>query len=557
MTNSGIEMANLLLPNVDWDFKNLEKFYPPRQIFPDAMVTRFAPSPTGFLHIGGVYTALISKKAANQTNGVFILRIEDTDKKREIKCGTSQLISQLQDLNITFDEGMIDDFQSTGNYGPYLQSQRKEIYHCFVKYLLVQGIAYPCFCSPSDLDLLRIRQENAKQKTGYYENFAIHRNITLDEVKKYLAEGKEFVIRFKNYEQTQTTYHDLIKKDITLTEHIDDIVLMKTDGLPTYHLAHVADDFLMRVTHVLRADEWLPSLPLHLKLFMAFGITPPKYGHISPILKLDGTSKRKLSKRKDPEASVEFYHSKGYPPNAVLEYLLNIANSDFEYWRMAHSDEPYTSFVLNINKMNASGALFDVVKLKNISKDYISKMNNIELYNEVLKWAEKYNARFYDIILRNKTLTLDILSIGRNNTEKKRKDYSNYSDVVNLISYFYDSYFNDKSETYQFPIQYENCFIATILNECINVLNPYDTNEEWFEKVKDISKKFNFAINMSDYSKNKEKYIGSVADVASFLRIAITKRTNSFDLYQIIRILGIDRIKNRLGLAIKYLNEQN
>jgi glutamyl-tRNA synthetase len=549
-------IADLLLPGVSFNIEATKLKFPNRVLNIGACVTRFAPSPTGFLHIGGVYTALISSKIAHQSNGVFILRIEDTDKKREKTGSIKSLIEALHLFSLNYDEGILNDLKELGDYGPYIQSKRKDIYQVFVKYLLMKGLAYPCFCSEDDLDFLRKRQESLKLRTGYYDHFALHRNINIEEVKFRLNDNEPYVIRFKNINKNSTaTFHDLIKGQITLTDNPDDIVLLKTDGMPTYHLAHVVDDYLMQTTHVLRADEWMPSLPLHLELFKAFELKPPLYGHISPILKLDGSSKRKLSKRKDPEASVDFYFSEGYPIQVIIEYLLNIANSDFESWRKLYPKASHNDFILKLEKMKGSGALFDIKKLDKLGKDYISSLKTECVFDSLYAWSKNYDLEFNELIKKYNERLIRILSIGRSYSEKKRKDYSKWSEVKNLIFYFFDEYYYSDEYIFEFPPNLDHKLLINILNEYQKVLDIELTQEAWFEQMKIIALKFKYATCFNDYKKNTEKYVGTIADFSNLIRISITKRSNTFELYNVIKILGITIVKERLLFTINNLSK--
>ena len=404
------DLADLIYPDVK-EIEYYEKKYPERKLDEGAMVVRFAPSPTGFVHIGGLMQCVIDRKLADQTNGVFILRIEDTDQKREIENGVNQIVSAVKDFNIEFDEGMINETESKGEYGPYKQSERGEIYRAYAKYLIEQGRAYPCFATPEELEEMRAKQENAKLRTGYYGVWAKYRNLSVDEAIEKIKAGEKYIIRFKSMgnEEKKIRHHDVIKGNIDFPENDQDIVIIKADGLPTYHFAHAVDDHLMRVTHVIRSDEWVSSIPLHLELFKTLGFKTPKYCHYAPILKDEDGKKRKISKRKDPEAAVSYYHEQGIPSQAVCEYLMNIGNSSFELWRKANPDANISEFKFEISKMSGSGAVFDMVKLLDVSKNVISKYSKERVFEEVSEWAKRYDEELAKL-LKDKEYSLKIFS---------------------------------------------------------------------------------------------------------------------------------------------------
>ena len=422
------DLANLIFPEAK-DISYYEEKYPERNLKEGAIVTRIAPSPTGFVHIGGLYQGLIAKKLAKQTEGVFFIRIEDTDQKRLIENGITEIIESMDNFGMNPDEGMINETESKGAYGPYRQSLRKEIYQAYAKYLIEQGKAYPCFCSPEELDSIRQKQEQAKIRPGYYGVWAKCRNLTVEEMIEKIKAGEEYIIRFKSpgREDKKIKHHDLIKGNVDFPENDQDIVIIKGDGLPTYHFAHVVDDHLMRTTHVIRGDEWLSSVPLHLQLFHEMGFKPPKYAHIAPIMKNDNGNKRKLSKRKDPEAAVSYYVEMGIPKEAVTEYLLNIANSNFENWRRANKDASIDDFKLEISKMSVSGALFDMVKLLDVGKTVISKFTAEEVYERALEWAKEYDKDLAKILEKDKEYAIKVFGIERGN-KKPRKDIAKWSD---------------------------------------------------------------------------------------------------------------------------------
>ncbi|MDD3032364.1 MAG: glutamate--tRNA ligase, partial [Candidatus Pacebacteria bacterium] len=525
--------------------------YPQRKLKEGAMVTRIAPSPTGFMHIGSLYTALISERLAHQTDGIFFLRIEDTDKKREVE-GASKLITKSLDYyNIKTDEGENASGEEVGKYGPYKQSERANIYKAYIKHLLEKGLAYPCFSTSEELEEMHKKQEEEGIRPGYYSKWAIWRNKSEEEVLEALEQKKPFVIRFKsngNFEN-KILIEDVLLGKKELSENDQDIVIMKSDGLPTYHMAHIVDDHLMRTTHVVRGNEWLSSLPLHLQLFRAMEWKAPKYGHIFPIQKMEGSSKRKLSKRKDPEANVDFFKEQGYPKNAIIEYLLNLANSNFEDWRKQNPDKDNKEFVLTLKKLASSnGPLFDFVKLDNISKEIISKYTAEEVYNETLNWAKKYDLPFAEKIEKHSDYVKKILGIERGNNTKARKDISKWSNVKAEIEYFFDEDFSiNKEEIKELLWGIDN--IDPIIKSFLNSYNEKDNREEWFEKIKEIGKENGFAEDMKKYKESPENYKGNVADVAKIFRVLLTGKTQTPDLYSIIQVMGKERVFNRLKIS--------
>ena len=510
------DLANLIFPDAK-EISYYEEKYPERNLPEGAIVTRFAPSPTGFVHIGGLYQGLIARKLANQTNGVFFLRIEDTDQKREVENGIIGIVNSLKDFGFEPDEGMISENEGKGNYGPYKQSQRKEIYQAYAKYLIEQGKAYPCFCTPEDVEEIRAKQETAKIRPGYYGVWAKCRTIPVEEAMKRIQNGENYIIRFKSpgREDRKIQHHDVIKGKVDFPENDQDIVIIKADGLPTYHFAHAVDDHLMHTTHVIRGDEWLSSVPLHLQLFHELGFKAPKYAHIAPIMKNDNGNKRKLSKRKDPEAAVSYYAEEGIPAEAVKEYLLNIANSNFENWRRANPDKQLDEFELQLNKMSVSGALFDMVKL-----------------------------------LEDKEYALKVFGIERGN-KKPRKDISKWSDVKENISYMYDEEFAKDENEYPYQVINDKESISKILK--LYVEKYYDENDDkqaWFDKIKELAGEMGYAKEVKEFKANPDMYKAHVGDVSTVLRIALTKRTNTPDMYEIMQILGKERMTQRFNKAI-------
>ena len=545
------DLANLIFPEAK-DISFYEEKYPERNLKEGAIVTRIAPSPTGFVHIGGLYQGLIAKKLAKQTEGVFFIRIEDTDQKRLFENGVTEIIESMDKFDMDPDEGMINETESKGAYGPYRQSLRKEIYQAYAKYLIEQGKAYPCFCTPEELDSIRQKQEQAKIRPGYYGVWAKCRNLTVEEMAEKIKAGENYIIRFKSpgREDRKIKHHDLIKGNVDFPENDQDIVIIKGDGLPTYHFAHVVDDHLMRTTHVIRGDEWLSSVPLHLQLFHEMGFKPPKYAHIAPIMKNDNGNKRKLSKRKDPEAAVSYYVEMGIPKEAVTEYLLNIANSNFENWRRANKDASIDDFKLEISKMSVSGALFDMVKLLDVGKTVISKFTAEEVYERALEWAKEYDKDLANILENDKEYALKVFGIERGN-KKPRKDIAKWSDVRENISYMYDEMFDSQEQHYDYQAINDKEEIKKILDLYIN--EYYDENDDkqtWFDKIKELSERLGYAKEVKEYKENPDKYKAHVGDVSTVLRVALTARTNTPDMYEIMKILGKDRIEARFEKAI-------
>ena len=539
------DLANLIFPDAK-EISYYEEKYPERDLPEGAIVTRFAPSPTGFVHIGGLYQSLIARKLASQTNGVFFLRVEDTDQKREVENGVKEIVTSLKDFGLEADEGMISDKEGKGNYGPYKQSQRKEIYQAYAKYLIEQGKAYPCFCTPEDVEEIRAKQEAAKIRPGYYGVWAKCRTVTVEDAIKRIQNGESYIIRFKSpgREDRKIQHHDVIKGKVDFPENDQDIVIIKADGLPTYHFAHAVDDHLMHTTHVIRGDEWLSSVPLHLQLFHELGFKAPKYAHIAPIMKNDNGNKRKLSKRKDAEAAVSYYAEEGIPAEAVKEYLMNIANSTFENWRRANPDKSMDEFQLQLNKMSVSGALFDMVKLLDVSKTVISKMSAEEVYENALNWASKYDQELAEI-LKDKEYALKVFGIERGN-KKPRKDISKWSDVKENVEYMYNELFDKNEEEYPFQVINDKESIEKILK--LYVEKYYDENDDkqtWFDKIKELSGEMGYAKEVKEFKANPGMYAAHVGDVSTVLRVALTKRTNTPDLYEIMQVLGKDEIERR------------
>ena len=545
------ELANLIFPDAK-TISYYEEKYPERKLEEGAIVTRFAPSPTGVMHIGGLYQGLIAKKLAEQTQGVFFLRIEDTDQKREVENGIKGIVESLKDFDIEPDEGMTSETEEKGEYGPYKQSLRKEIYQAYAKYLIEQGKAYPCFCSQEELNQIREKQEAAKIRPGYYGIWAKCRGLTVEEMAKKIEAGEDCIIRLKSpgREDRKIKHKDVIKGNVEFPENDQDVVIIKADGLPTYHFAHAVDDHLMHTTHVIRGDEWLSSVPLHLQLFQVLGFKAPKYAHIAPIMKNEDGNKRKLSKRKDPEAAVSYYAEQGIPKEAVKEYLLNIANSTFENWRRANPDKKIEEFDLQLNKMSVSGALFDMVKLLDVSKIVISKMSADDVYSSSLDWAKKQDEELANLLENRKEYSLKVFGIERGNT-KPRKDIAKWSDVKESIIYMYNNKFADTNVEYQFgKIDNKEEINKILISYIEKHFSISDDKQTWFDKMKDLAEEYGYAREVKEYKQNPENYKGHVGDISTVIRVALTGRQNTPDLYEIMQVLGENSIRERIEKVI-------
>ena len=545
------DLANLIFPDAK-PVEYYEEKYPERNLPEGAEVTRFAPSPTGFVHIGGLFGGLVDMKVAKQTNGVFILRIEDTDQKREIENGVQQIVNSLNEFAIIPDEGATGENTEKGNYGPYKQSLRKDIYQSFAKKLLEEGKAYPCFATPEELEEMRSKQEAAGVRPGYYGVWAKYRNLSVEEAAEKIKNGEKPIIRFKSNgnEERKIKFHDVIKGSMIFPENDQDAVIIKSDGLPTYHFAHVVDDHLMRTTLAIRGDEWISSLPLHLELFRALNIAPPKYAHTAAMLKEDDGKKRKISKRKDPEAAVSYYSELGIPDEAVKEYLLNIANSNFEIWRKQNPDKSIDEFDFQINKMSVSGALFDIIKLQDIAKNVISKYPAEQVYNESLIWAQKYDNKLLEL-LNDKEYSIKVLGIERGKS-KPRRDIAKWSDVKECIEYMYDDKFFDNTDEYDFDKINNNEEIKKILHLYISkYYDESDDQQTWFNKMKNLAEEVGFAREVKEYKQEPEKWPGHVGDISTVIRVSLTKKRNTPDLYEIMHVLGKDSVEKRINLLSK------
>ena len=543
MTDSEI-LAGLMFPDIEKTPEDYERIFPKRELPDTARVTRFAPSPTGYMHIGNLFSCLIDRVAAMDKNSVFYLRIEDTDKKREVPDAIEKILSGLAAFGIAPDEGINGEDSESGAYGPYKQSRRRDIYRCFAKSLVEKGFAYPCFCTEEELSALREKQEKENENPGYYGRFAACRELSLEEQRAKIAAGLPYTVRLRSDgdENRRIFVDDLIKGKLEMPENTQDIVLLKTDGIPTYHFAHAVDDHLMRTTHVVRGDEWISSLPVHIQLFRLLGFKPPKFAHISPIMKLDGGNKRKLSKRKDPEASVSFYAEQGYPAAGVIDYLMTLCNSNFEDWRRANPRAELSSFPFSFKKMSASGALFDIQKLDDVSKNAVSLMSAEQVFAGTAEWAEKYDAELFSLFSENPEYAKSILDIDRNGA-KPRKDIVKWADVRSYVSYFYDSLF---TPSYTLPENIKKEDAAAIIDAYKKVYDENDGKDEWFEKIKKLCEPLGFTPNVREYKKNPEAFRGHVGDVSGVIRLAVTGRLNTPDLCAVMRLLGRSRALARL-----------
>ena len=539
-------LADLVFSNTDvMDIAEIESKYKPRQLKEGQMVTRFAPSPTGFLHIGAIYTAMIDYIVAKQSGGISCLRVEDTDQKRQVESATEVMMKGFADFGIKFDEGVDENYHSYGDYAPYIQSQRATIYKTYAKELLRQGKAYLCFCTEDDLEQMRNVQRLQKQRTGYYGNYAVCRNLTEEQVIEKLEQGLPFTIRIKSngdYNK-RIKFVDVIRGERYLPENDCDPIIMKSgDDLPTYHFAHVVDDHLMGTTHIIRGDEWISSMPLHLEMFKIMGWEAPHYAHIAPMQKMDNGAKRKLSKRKDPEANVAHFFEEGYPIESVIDYLLNIINSNFEDWRKENPKEDYMKFPLDLNKTSASGALFDLNKLNSISKNIISEYTNLEVYDKALAWAKEYDADFCTLLTDNEEYIKKVFNIERSG-DRKRKDFVKWSSLKDEVSYF----FNDRFEKASLSDRgYDTETINACLQGYANLINETDERSIWWKKVKELADENQFVSNMKAYKKEPEKYKGSIADFMKIVRLAIRGRENSPDLYEIMHVMGVENTRERI-----------
>ena len=542
-------LSALLFPNVTETPASLEEKYPLRQLPEGAVVTRMAPSPTGFVHLGNLVMGLTAERMAHQSGGVLFLRVEDTDAKREVPGAVEVLINTLKHYGISFDEGATID-GDFGAYGPYRQRQRADIYHVYAKLLVEQGMAYPCFCTEQELADMRTQQEANKENTGYYGKYAIWRDRSLEDIQTQLSAGNPWVLRFRSTGsvENQFKFDDLVKGKLTVTENDIDHVLLKSDGIPTYHFAHAVDDHLMRTTHVVRGDEWLPTLPFHIQLFKALNFKLPKYVHIGPLMKMDGTSKRKLSKRKDPELALTFYKAEGFPVEAVYEYIMTVLNSNFEDWRRANPTEDVDKFAFSPKKLNPAGSLFDYAKLTDVSKNVIARMDAEKVYELLTEWAKEFDIDFYNKLSACPDFAKAILAIGRGG-KKPRKDLAVWKDAKDYMGFFYEEYL----EKPVFDQKFDKATILAALEKFLESFSITDDSAVWFDKVKAITEALGFTADMKAYKADPDAYPGTVADVSTFIRQAVTGKTNSPDLYTVMQILGYEKTVARIKAVIDNL----
>ena len=547
------ELAQLLFPNITKAPQDMEDMYPPRALKEGARVTRFAPSPTGFLHFGNLFTCMVSYKTAKTTDGVFYVRVEDTDQKRKVEGAIDVMLKGLSVYGINADEGVVGDEKEIGDYGPYYQSARVEIYQTYAKALVEQGLAYPCFCSADELDEIRTAQENESIK-GYWGKWAKCRDLSFEQIKANIDSGMSWTLRLKSPGDLEKKcyFDDMIKGKIEMPENVQDVVLLKSDGIPTYHFAHAVDDHLMRTTHVVRGDEWISSVPIHLQLFKVLGFKPPKYAHVSPIMKEENGGKRKLSKRKDPEAAVTYYAEEGYPQESVNEYMMTLANSNFEDWRRMNKTEPIEKFPFNLKKMSVSGALFDIVKLTDVSKNVISVMPAEKVFELAYAWAKEYQPQLADLFAQDEAKATAILNIDREG-KKPRKDIAKWSDVLDYVSYMYDETF---VPNYELNGNATPSLAVKVIEEYLKVVNLDDDKDAWFGRMKDICPLVGCTPNVKEYKAEPEKFEGHVGDVSTIIRVALTGRTNTPDLFAITALLGEDTVKARLNSALNHYKEE-
>ena len=545
MTNK--DLADLIFPHINKTIKDYETIYPQRDLANDAKVTRFAPSPTGFMHIGHFMPLLIDYVLAKKSKGVFYLRNEDTDGAREVEGSIEYIRFVLDYYGMNPDEYEYRDIKKIkGNYGPYIQSERKEIYQAFIKHLIIEGKAYPCFLTQEEMDIIREGQARDKRRIGIYGRFAKYRNLPINEAITRIKNGDKYTIRLKSRGDfnRKFKFNDLVNGEMEFPENDIDIPIMKSsNGLPTYHFAHLVDDYLMHTTHVVRGGEWISSIPIHYELFKTFGFKMPKYIHIPLILKKDGEKVRKISKRLDPEAKMSYYEEKGYPKEAVIESVMTIINSNYEAWREGHPTAHFTEFDFSPKKMSSSGALFDLDKLNNISKNYISHLTKEEVYEGVLTWSKKYDKEFAIILEKYKNYSMEIYNIERVQ-KKPRKDYTYYSEIKEKTWYMYNEYF--KNVTYNFG-EYKIDDVKEIVTSYIK--EYYDENDDqdtWFARIKEMCQNLGYESNMKVYKENPSNYKGSIVDVTNIIRISLTTLSNTPNLYDIIRILGKERVEKRL-----------
>lgn len=543
--DNNINLAELLFGNIDKTPDYYEEKYPPRTLG-GAPVTRIGPSPTGFVHLGNLYNAMIGERLAHQNGGRFFLRIEDTDSKREVEGAVELIISSMDFFGIRFDEGASEDGDS-GSYGPYRQRLRKDIYQCYAKELVKKGLAYPCFCTEDELTQMREEQISQKLNFGYYGKWAKCRSLTFDEVKRRIESGEPYVLRFRSSgdEQNHVKVFDGIRGELSVSENYQDFILLKSDGIPTYHFAHVIDDHLMRTTHVIRGEEWLSTLPIHVQLFDALGFERPIYCHTAVLMKMDGDTKRKLSKRKDPELGLDYYRSEGYVPAAVREYLMTVLNSNFEEWRLENPEADINEFKFSLEKMSSSGALFDIMKFEDVSREVLLRTPACKIYDEFSSWLLEYDPEFYELFTKDREFSEKIIDIGRSGN-RPRKDLTSWRQAREFLSFYFPETFRLESS---YPEKVSEADRQEILGRYLDSFSIEDDSAAWFQKIRDITADLGYAVKPKDFKKNPELYKGSVSDVSAVIRIAITGRQNSPDLWEICRALGEAEMRARISRA--------
>lgn len=537
------QLAELLFPHINKQPDYWEKAFPERDLPNNAKVTRIGPSPTGFIHLGNLYNALVGERLAHQSGGVFFLRIEDTDNKREVAGAVETVLKAMDFFNVHFDEGASIDGDK-GNYGPYRQRQRKEIYQTIAKHLVRQGKAYPCFCSEDELASMRQHQQEAKENFGYWGKYAKCRDLSIEQIKDNLQAGMPFVLRYRSEGtgEKDIQVYDAIRGELTMQENYQDMVLLKSDGIPTYHFAHVVDDHFMRTTHVVRGEEWLATLPMHVQLFDTLGWQRPVYCHTAVLEKIDNGQRRKLSKRKDPELALAFYQAEGYLPQAVWEYLLTVLNSNYEEWRIANPGVDCREFPFTPEKMSNSGTLFDLDKLNDISKEVIAAMTPAQIYDQLLEWSLEYAPDFAVLLQRDRAYGERIIDIGRHG-DRPRKDLLTWGQAIRFLSFYYDETYSREDD---YPANVTPEMRKDILSAYLDTLDMSDDNSTWFAKVKQIAADKGFALKPKDYKKNPHQYPGSIVDVSNVIRVAVTGRQNSPDLWEISQAIGGERLRKRL-----------
>lgn len=545
------QLAELMFPHIQQTPADIEAQFPPRQLPEEARVVRVAPSPTGYLHLGVFYTAMVNRLTADASKGIFYFRLEDTDKKREVEGGAADILTGMSRFGLKIDEGFVAADTVVGDYGPYQQSCRVDIYQTYVKDLVAQGLAYPCFCTAEARAEAREVQQAQKVRTGYYGEFAVCRNLTADEAAAKIEAGVPYTVRLRSPgdEQNRIKYSDVVKGTIEMPENDEDIVLLKSDGVPTYHFAHAIDDHLMHTTHVIRSDEWISSVPKHLQLFRILGFKAPKYAHLSPIMVEDNGNKRKLSKRKDPQAAMHYYAEQGYPADSVLEYLMTVANSDFEDWRRCNPTAPRSAFPFNLKKMSVSGALFDLQKLNDVSKNVIAAMTAEQVADAVIEWATEYAPDFAAKLTADKKFAVGLFAIDRGGN-KPRKDMAKWNEAPDYAAYFFDDTFTGMGELPE-NITAEDA--KAILTAYRAVYQPTEDKTAWFETVRNLCEPLGFSPDVKAYKKDPTGWKGHVGDVSTVIRLAITGRRNTPDLCSIMYLLGSDRVDKRLAEALNSL----